>query len=180
VAKGCKDRVKASVPTIVSKSAAAKGRIHDICTTCFDWILLRNCAGWLGSGFLFSQSAPPSTSIAAPANPHQAYTLPPDKLVKAIAISRIRNVLDIVGPLWGLVFSGCCWLPAPLPVLRLACADLSRRWQQGLLFFAVFLIVTTLAGLPIDVYGTTSRALTASAFKVGAAGWATRLNRSLS
>jgi len=58
--------------------------------------------------------------------------------------------------------------------------DLQSRWQQGLLFFAAFFIVTTLAGLPIDVYGHhVSRAYGISV-QVGAAGWATRLNRSLS
>ena len=31
----------------------------------------------------------------------QAYQLPPDKLAKAIAISRIRNILDIVGAALG-------------------------------------------------------------------------------
>ena len=101
-----------------------------------------------------AQSAPPSTSIAAPTNPQQAYTLPPDKLVKAIAISRIRNVLDIVGPLWGLVV---LWLllasRAVAGLEACVCRIFSRRWQQGLLFFAAFFIVTTLAGLPIDVYG---------------------------
>ncbi len=36
--------------------------------------------------------------------PQQAYTLPPDRLAKAIAINRIRNILNIVGSLWGILF----------------------------------------------------------------------------
>ena len=39
---------------------------------------------------------------AAPANPQPAYSLPPEKLAKAIAISRIRHMMDIGGGLWGL------------------------------------------------------------------------------
>ena len=38
----------------------------------------------------------------------QTYTLPPDKLAKAIALSRIRNILDITGSVWDVVF---LWLP---------------------------------------------------------------------
>ena len=48
--------------------------------------------------------SPPATVLTgdASAKPQQAYTLPPDKLAKAIAISRIRNILDIAGSLWGV------------------------------------------------------------------------------
>jgi STE24 endopeptidase len=100
--------------------------------------------------------SPPATVLTgdASAKPQQAYTLPPDKLAKAIAISRIRNILDIAGSLWGVAvlwvllatrfFSGLeAWVGRVF----------HRRWLQGLLFFAVFFIVTTLAGLPIDAFG---------------------------
>jgi len=83
----------------------------------------------------------------------QAYSLPPDKLAKAIALSRIRNILEFAGALWGLAV---LWL---LLATR-AAAGLeawtqricARRWLQGLLFFAAFLVITGLAGLPLDVY----------------------------
>ncbi len=99
-------------------------------------------------------AAPVSTAPAAqPANT-QAYTLPPDKLAKAITLSRIRNILDIVGSLWGLAV---LWL---LLALRWAAGLagwaerlLRRRWMQGLLFFAVFLLITTLVNLPLDLIG---------------------------
>src|SRR5665647_1070083 len=51
---------------------------------------------------VIAQTAPQQAGAPAPANPQNAYSLPPDKLAKAIAISRIRNILDIVGGLWGL------------------------------------------------------------------------------
>ncbi|MGB6973738.1 MAG: hypothetical protein WBD67_03545, partial [Terracidiphilus sp.] len=55
-------------------------------------------------------SASQSTNQAASQAHHQnqagateAYTLPPEKLAKAIALSRIRNLLAFAGELWGLV-----------------------------------------------------------------------------
>jgi len=48
-----------------------------------------------------AQQAPaePAAAKAAPAGPvTQAYTLPPDKLAKAIAINRIWNILDKSDP----------------------------------------------------------------------------------
>ncbi len=102
-------------------------------------------------------SAPPAVaqSSSASAEPAgQAYTLPPDKLAKAIALNRIRNILDIVAGLWGIA---ALWL---LLEVRFAAGlekwtggIFSRRWQQGLLFFAVFLVAITIADLPIDIYG---------------------------
>jgi len=60
-------------------------------------------------------------TAAQPAS--QAYTLPPDKLAKAIALSRIRNILGLANSLWGLAVlwlllalgaaagRDCCFLP---------------------------------------------------------------------
>ncbi len=94
----------------------------------------------------------PSPAPAQPAG--QAYSLPADKLAKAIALSHIRNILDITGSIWGLVF---LWL---LLATRAAAAlagwaerMLSRRWMQGLLFFAAFLIISTVASIPFDILG---------------------------
>ncbi|MGA2634758.1 MAG: M48 family metallopeptidase [Terracidiphilus sp.] len=100
-------------------------------------------------------ATPTAQSQPAPAQPAgQAYSLPADKLAKAIALSRIRNILDITGSIWGLVF---LWL---LLATRAAAAlagwaerMLSRRWMQGLLFFAAFLIISTVASIPFDILG---------------------------
>jgi STE24 endopeptidase len=105
-----------------------------------------------------AQQAPAPAAAAQPdsasAQPAQAYTLPPDKLAKAIALNRIRNILDIVSGLWGVAV---LWL---LLATRAAAAleawvqrIFARRWLQGLLFFAAFLVITTVASLPLDVYG---------------------------
>jgi STE24 endopeptidase len=100
------------------------------------------------------QSVPAAVQPSQPApSPQQAYTLPPEKLAKAIALGRIRNVLDIVGGLWSIAV---LWLllSTRIPAgLESWSESLSRhRWLQGLLFFAIFLVVVTIAGLPVDAY----------------------------
>ncbi len=100
-----------------------------------------------------AQASPAGATIAQPA-PQQAYHLPPDKLAKAIALSRIRNILSIVGSLWGLAV---LWLllatRAAARVEAWAGSITRRRWVQGLVFFALFLIVSILADLPLDWFG---------------------------
>ena len=74
--------------------------------------------------------------------------MPPDKLAKAIALSRIRNILDIVGSIWGIVV---LWLLLAARGAgragRMGAEDLGPRWIQGVVFFAAFLIITD-AGRP--------------------------------
>ena len=102
---------------------------------------------------VIAQTAPqqPGSAAPAPANPQNAYTLPPDKLAKAIAISRIRNIMDIVGGLWGLVV---LWLLLSTRIAaRLeawAQRTSARLWIQGVLFFAAFIVITSLASMPLD------------------------------
>jgi Zn-dependent protease with chaperone function len=100
-------------------------------------------------------AAQPTQTPSAQSQPAaQAYSLPPGKLAKAIALSRIRNILDIAGSLWGLAV---LWLllatHAAASLAAWAERLLRRRWLQGLLFFAAFLVITTLASLPFDILG---------------------------
>jgi Zn-dependent protease with chaperone function len=108
-----------------------------------------------------AQNAPSSSGTSAatvgpvaPANAQEAYTLPPDKLAKAIAISRIRNILNIAGSIWGIVF---LWLLLATRgwagVERWAQKVSSSRWVQGLLFFAAFFIISAIASFPLDWLG---------------------------
>jgi STE24 endopeptidase len=99
-------------------------------------------------------SSTDSSAVLSNPTPQPAYHLPPDKLAKAIRLSRIRNILDIVGSLWGIVL---IWL---LLATRAAAAIESwaqriaaRRWLQGALYFAVFILISALAALPLDLYG---------------------------
>jgi len=100
-----------------------------------------------------TQEAPAPMAVAAqaPANAQQAYTLPPDKLAKAIAISRIRNILNITGSVWGIVFVGLLLATRALAGLERRAQRISgRRWVQGVVFFAAYFIILGVAGLPLD------------------------------
>jgi STE24 endopeptidase len=99
-----------------------------------------------------SQSAP-AASAAAAAPSQQAFKLPPDKLAKAITLARIRNILDLGGALWSLAVLWLLLATRAAAALeawfqRITC----HRWVQGLLFFASFLLITSLADLPLDIY----------------------------
>jgi len=97
--------------------------------------------------------AQPAATQPAPAaaNPQPAYSLPADKLAKAIALSRIHNIMDIVGSLWGLAV---IWLllstRAAAGLGAWAERTSARRWIQGLVFFAAYLLITALASMPLD------------------------------
>jgi Zn-dependent protease with chaperone function len=119
-------------------------------------LLLAALAAHPAPGQTAPPNAPPTATQTQPQlqPAAQAYTLPPAKLSKAIALSRIRNILDIASSIWDVVF---LWL---LLATRAAAAleawakrVLRRRWMQGLLFFAVFWMLITLADLPLDLYG---------------------------
>jgi STE24 endopeptidase len=84
----------------------------------------------------------------------QAYSLPPEKLAKAIAISRIRNILSITGSVWGLLFLWLLLASRALSGLERWAQRISdRRWIQGAIFFAAFLIISALADIPLDWIG---------------------------
>jgi Zn-dependent protease with chaperone function len=107
-----------------------------------------------------AQSAPSEPAPAMTSEPRketnaqQVYTLPPDKLAKAIALSRIRDILNISGSIWGIVF---LWLLLALNgwagLERWAEKISGKRWIQGLIFFALLLIISSVAGLPFDWLG---------------------------
>jgi len=102
------------------------------------------------------QAAPAPVTIGAPstASSQQAYSLPPEKLAKAIAISRIRNILSITGSVWGLLFLWLLLVTRALAGLERWSQRISdRRWTQGAIFFAAFLIISALADMPLDWIG---------------------------
>jgi Zn-dependent protease with chaperone function len=98
----------------------------------------------------------PQESTATAHEPHseQAYSLPPDKLAQAIALNKIRVALEIAGSIWGLIV---LWaLIASRAAARLEAwtqQKTSRRWVQGLAFFAIVIAFLTLAAIPLDVIG---------------------------
>ena len=83
-----------------------------------------------------------------------AYTLPPEKLARAIEYSRKRVVLGFVETGWGilqlvllLVLGVAAWMR------DVAVRRSGNRWVQGFTFLFLFLAITTALGLPLDMYG---------------------------
>jgi Zn-dependent protease with chaperone function len=121
-------------------------------------ILLTTVAPRLGPGPQAAthrvHRAQPETAPPVVASNLPAYSLPADKLTKAVRLSQIRVVLDIAGSLWGVA---ALWLLlATRATARLAAWSrffLSRRWMQGWLFFTLILVITALASLPLDIAG---------------------------
>jgi len=111
-------------------------------------------AGGMGRcGWAQQPDAGQPTAAANQQPAQQAYQLPPDKLAKAIALSRIRNIDYFVDALWGIAV---LWL---LLATRMAARMeawairvLKKRWQQGLLFFAVLIVVLAVVQLPLDMF----------------------------
>ncbi len=109
---------------------------------------------------LAGQSNPPAQQPQSPATAtpqptsEEAYSLPPDKLAQAIALNKIRLLLGFAGTFWGLAV--LWWLLGSHAAARLdawAYEKTQRRWLQGLLFFALFIIITTVTSLPLDAIG---------------------------
>lgn len=104
-----------------------------------------------------SQAVPPQSQTQADSTntpDHPAYSLPPEKLARAIAYSRIRVVLDFLGSGWGILQIVLLLALGVVARMRNVAVKLSRnRWVQGFTFVFLLLAVTTLLNLPIDLYG---------------------------
>lgn len=102
---------------------------------------------------LASPTPTEAAAIAAANQDHTAYTLPPAKLAKSDALTKVRIALLFGSPIWGIIVL--------LLILRLGIAARMRnvavnlfrnRWGQGFTFFFLFLLLTTLLSLPLDMY----------------------------
>ena len=83
-----------------------------------------------------------------------AYTLPPDKLRKAIALNHIGETLSIAGSLWTPLQLGLILILGIAARMRDAALRLSRnRWAQGFAFVFLLLLLTSLLDLPLQIYG---------------------------
>ncbi len=96
-------------------------------------------------------AASPTAAAAAPARAQAAYSLPPEQLAKAVALSRIRITLGIAGAVWGMVFLWLLLATRGWAALERRMQGITdRAWMQRGLFFAAFIVITSLAGLPLD------------------------------
>jgi len=100
------------------------------------------------------ESSPQGQAQAQTPQSKPAYSLPPEKLQKAIAYSRIRVILDFVNSGWGILQLILLLALGIAARMRNFAVNVSKnRWIQGFLFTFLFLVVTTLLGLPLDMYG---------------------------
>lgn len=104
-----------------------------------------------------SQAAPAQPPLAKPTPvpaTTEAYSLPPDKLAKAVTLNKIRLTLEIVGTIWG--FAVMLILLAGGWATRLehwAQSLSTRRFWQGAIFFSAFFVISAVASLPLDMIG---------------------------
>ena len=83
-----------------------------------------------------------------------AYSLPPEKLKQAIDYSRVRVALDFAETGWGILdLILILALGVAACMERLAVGASGNRWAQGFLFTLLFLLITTLLMLPLDMFG---------------------------
>jgi Zn-dependent protease with chaperone function len=94
-----------------------------------------------------------AAAIAAAEQDHTAYTLPPAKLATARHLHTIRVVSHFGAELWGIVSLFLLLQLGIAARLRNVAVNLSKnRWAQCFIFFLEFLILSTLLGLPFDLY----------------------------
>ena len=101
--------------------------------------------------------APTPTEIRAErfaAHDSTAYTLPPAKLQKAIALDRIEMTLAIGGTLWGIAQLALVLATGLAARMRNIAVGLSKyRWAQGTTFVLLLLLAVFLLNLPLAIYG---------------------------
>lgn len=122
--------------------------------TVFLAVLIAGGALCFGAGQEPAPAQPQGSTAEQQSSPQQAYHLPPEKLAKAIALSRTRSVLHFADAFWGMLV---LWLllstRAAARLEAWAKSVFQRRWQQGLLFFATLIVVLTVTELPVDMFG---------------------------
>jgi len=93
-----------------------------------------------------------SGSTASPDQP--AYSLPPEKLARAIDYSRIRVILGFAESGWSILQLILLLALGIVAKMRNVAVNVSRnRWVQGLTFTFLFLAASTILDLPLDIYG---------------------------
>ena len=94
-----------------------------------------------------------AAALTAAENDHTAYTLSRDQLAKAETLKRIRTLVTFGGTAWSIVVLILLLQLRIAARMRNVAVNLSKnRWAQGFTFFFQFLLLTTLLGLPIDLY----------------------------
>jgi len=83
-----------------------------------------------------------------------AYTLPPGKMEKAVALSRVDRTLAVTGTVWTPVQLLLILALGIVARVRDLATRLSRnRWAQGFAFLFLILLIVRLLNLPLQIYG---------------------------
>src|SRR5690349_6285230 len=102
-----------------------------------------------------AQAGASSTSSVSGQGTHRTtqYTLPPDKLAKAKALYDLRGKLRLINTFYGLLILWAL-LQFGISARFRDVAELvgSNRFAQAVVWVLLFLFVTTLLGLPLDMY----------------------------
>ena len=81
------------------------------------------------------------------------YSLAPDKLAKAQHLAGVHVTMHFADEIWGIVqIVLLLWLGVIAWMRDRAVGSGRNRWVQGYLFLLLFLVVTTLLELPLDLY----------------------------
>jgi len=118
-------------------------------------LLVTVTAGLVLAASRFAAETPTEARAAEfAAHDSTAYTLPPEKLEKAVALNRTRMTLMVAGTLWMpaqlllmLALGLVAWMRDL--VVRLS----KRRWVQGFSFVFLLLLVIQILNLPLGIYG---------------------------
>ncbi|MCU1324629.1 MAG: peptidase Ste24p [Acidobacteriaceae bacterium] len=117
------------------------------------WLLVGCLGGWTA---LAQPQNPAETTQAEQQKTPQgkaAYSLPPEKLARAIAYSRQRTILGFVETGWGILQLILLLVLGIAAWMRGVAVGLSpNRWVQGFTFFLLFLLITSALSLPLDLY----------------------------
>jgi Zn-dependent protease with chaperone function len=105
-------------------------------------------------GWLIAETPTEAKAAQFAAHDTTAYTLPPGKLEKAIALGRTGRTLEVVGEVWTvgqLVL--ILVVGAPGRLRDIAVGVSKNRWVQGFSFVFLLLVVIHLLNLPLRIYG---------------------------
>jgi STE24 endopeptidase len=81
------------------------------------------------------------------------YSLPPDKLAKAIALSHARTLAHFGGTTWVVLVLGLLvWMRAGAHIGKWAARISNRKWVQGLMVAPIWLLLLSALDLPASIF----------------------------
>lgn len=116
--------------------------------------LLVALAAWFVVPMVWAQGSGVATVKQQASQNKAAYSLPPERLQRAIEYSRKRTVLEFVFVGWGILQLAGLLSFGLAAKMRDGAVKLSgNRWAQGYAFVFLLLLVTSLLNLPLQIYG---------------------------